>query len=547
MSNPSVMEALGRLRQSVEFVEQLTSRLNNPTVVDRLNIVTLTGTATTDRIAYDDLAAFAAASNRVEAVLTEGDWRAVVRSGAPGAFAVDIEGPFEDAFPDEETIEEARQAAMSNPSRFWDLCHGKSMRITASIRHDPLAAGFQWVRSVDALVTWAPTLGWPDLARLLLPRAGPRRLLIHDAGRSAVICGGFSAHGPDAEPDELAPSGEADAAAYAHVWLTDDRADLPTPQALGPITTDGLEEVARLLTGLAWALCWGWLAVELRTDVSGVITASFQGVRAVDVTLKAEPRDQAEPELILWAWAVSSTDSRRREALQQAISLAVRRTEDLADAAVPVQRTARYLLQITEQGLLTEALATRRSIREAAMSLGRTTGDAARTAARSTFDRALLQVGAGFGLLLANRANAISTGTTVTLLLAVLLLTGANAWAAFSYEFPSVSRIVSAFRTDLDAYREVLTPEDLQEIKTLPSLAEAEANITRARQATQRVLFGAGIALAAMTVGTLLLGPPSSQQPASPATTITTPSAPSAPRTSVSTVPPQTTSRPSRP
>jgi hypothetical protein len=214
-------------------------------------------------------------------------------------------------------------------------------------------------------------------------------------------------HGPDANAEESVPRSDADATAYAGVWLTDDRADFPTPRALSPITIDGLEEVGRLLIGLAWALCWAWLALEIRTDAHGVTTASFQGARAVDVTLQAEPRDQVRPELALWTWAISTTDSRRREALQQAISLAVRRPEDLTDAAVPVQRTARYLLQITEQGLFTEALATRRSIREAAMSLGRTTGDAARTATRSTFDRALLQVGAGFGLLLATESREI--------------------------------------------------------------------------------------------------------------------------------------------
>jgi hypothetical protein len=153
------MQTVGRLRQAVAFVELWTSRLDGPAVTDRLNILTLTATGTTDRIRYKDLFTFAAAGNRIEAVLTEGDWRAVVRSGAPGAFAVDTEGPFEDAFPDEEAIEDARRAAMSNPSRFWDLSHGKTMRITASIHHDAQAAGFQWIRSTEAFVKWASTLG----------------------------------------------------------------------------------------------------------------------------------------------------------------------------------------------------------------------------------------------------------------------------------------------------------------------------------------------------------------------------------------------------
>jgi hypothetical protein len=207
-----------------------------------------------------------------------------------------------------------------------------------------------------------------------------------------------------------------------------------------------------------------------------------------------------------------------------------------------VQRTARYLLQVTEQGLFTEALATRRSIREASMALARTTGDAVRSAARSTFDRALVQVAAGVGLLLANRANAISTGWTAILLLAVLLLTGANAWAAFAYEFPSVSRTVSAFRNDLDAYREVLTPEDLKEIKALPSLVEAETDITRAREATWRVLIVVAITLAALLVVTMSLGPVSSQQTPAPATTLQSRQPPSSPRTSASMVSSLTTS-----
>jgi hypothetical protein len=310
MPNPNLIKVFARLQHSVELIEQWDSQLDNTEVVDGLNIVTLRGTGTTDLIRFDDLFTFAAAGNRVEAVVTEGDWRAVLRSGAPGVFAVEVEGLFEDAFPDEETIDEAGRAATSDPSRFWDLCHGKTMRLTASINHEPAAGGCQWVRSTHAFVSWAGTRYWPDLARLLLPTGGPRRLLIHDAGRSSVICGGFVVYGPDAEPNEPTRSGEVDAVTYAHTWLTDDRADLPSPQALSPIAIDGLGDVAQLLTGLAWALCWAWLAIELRTDADGEIIASFQGARAVDVVVQAEPRVQAAPELALWSWAISSVDSR---------------------------------------------------------------------------------------------------------------------------------------------------------------------------------------------------------------------------------------------
>jgi hypothetical protein len=307
---------------------------------------------------------------------------------------------------------------------------------------------------------------------------------------------------------------------------------------------DGLGEVAGLLTGLAWALCWAWLALELRTDTGGTVIASFQGARTVEVALRVEPRVQAAPELALWAWAISSVDSRRREALQQAVSLGVRRTEDLVDAAVPVQRTARYLLHVIEQGLFTEALTTRRSIREAALGLARATGDATRSAARSTFDRALVQVAAAVGLVIANRANAISMGTTVVLLLAVLALLGANAWSVFSYEFPTVARMVAAFRADIDAYREVLTPEDLREIKALPSLAGAEDDLTRARQATTRVLVGAVVVVAVLLGAILVLGPSPSEHSGAPATPATIPPISSAPRTSVSTVTSPTTPPP---
>lgn len=530
-------EDFARLQRSVEYIERWKFQLDNATVVDRLNIASLRGTGSTDRISFDDLHAFAAAHNRIEAVVTEGDWRAVLRSGAPGAFDVEMEGPLEDAFPDDDTIDEARQAAIADPGKFWALVHGKSMGFTASIHHEPRAAGFQWTRSTQAFLDWAGSRSWPDLARLLLPKGGPRGLVIHDAGDSFVVCGGFVVHGPDAASTGPEPSSDADAVAYARVWLSDDRADLPSPEALGPRIEEGLGDIARLLTSLAWVLCWAWLASELRTSANGEIVASFQGARAVEVTLQAEPRVQALSELALWRWAVSSVDSRRREALQQAMSLAVHRAEDLADAAVPVLRTARYLLQVTEQGLFTEALATRRSIREASMSLGRTTGDAARSAARSTLDRALLQVAAGVGLLLANRANAIGTGWTALLLLAVLLLTGVNAWTAFSYEFPSISGTVSAFRIDLEAYREVLTPEDLDEIKSLPSLVEAQRDIGRAKQATRRVLAVAAIVLLALLVVTLTLGPVSSpQQPAVPVTTFRAGQPPPSPLTSTGTV-----------
>jgi hypothetical protein len=538
---PDLDAALDRLRQSVAFVESWQTVLGNFKVDSRLDFVSLTGTSTSDQLDYDELVNFAAVGNRIAAEFSAGDWRAIMQSGAPGAFSIDVEGPFLDAFPDEETVEDAREAAVGDPRRFWDLCRGKSVYLTASIQHDPKAAGFHWVHSTDAFVTWAQGRRWLETASALYPPDGPHRLVIHDAGGSVVICDGYVVHGPETTPQEPAGPTNAEAATFAHVWLTDARAHLPSPQAICPTKNEGLDDVARLLTGLAWALCWGWLALELRTDTTGAAVASFQNAQ---ITLQADPRDQATAELALWEWAVASTDFRRREALQQAISLAIRRTEDLADAAAPVRRMARYLLQVTEQGLITEALATRRSIREATMNLARTTGDAARTAARSTFDRALVQVAAAVGLFIAHRANAVSTALTVGLLLATGVLTGATALAALAHEFPSVSKTISAFRKDLEAYREVLTPEDLEEIKALPSLNEAEAHTTRARKATRVVLGGALVLLAAMLVATLWLGPPSSPPSLTPATSVTTTPDSSVPRTSVTTVLAPTSSHP---
>jgi len=214
LTGPGIFSRL--LGRSVELIEQWVSVLDDVRVVDRLNFVTLTGTATSDRIQFDDLAAFTIAGNRIEAVLTEGDWQAVMRSGAPGVFAIDVEGPFEDAFSDEEAIEEAGRAATNDPNQFWCLCQGKDMSITASIVHDAQAAGFQWIRSADALLRWARVTRWPDLAHLLLPETGPPSLLIHDGGRSTILCGSLYVHGPDIEPQAPLKRGEADATAYAH-------------------------------------------------------------------------------------------------------------------------------------------------------------------------------------------------------------------------------------------------------------------------------------------------------------------------------------------
>lgn len=490
-----MQDQLAQITQSLELLEQFASEFGTPVFEDSLNTTTVVASGEPmQNLDFDKIRRFIGSGNRVEIALRAGDWEARVLSTSSSSFDVSAQGPWEDALPDPGAIQIAKVAAEGNNAETFLQSAGRiSGEVRLTLLNDPLLAGLHWIRTEDALHSLIARDSWFGFLSLVADSGQPTRFVIQDAGNSSIVAGGLVVHGPDVYP-ELSPwSLTDDAASYRQTWLRGSRENAPPPTWTVPTRNEGLNDVVDILQGATGLLCWLWLATEAKVETP--IRARFEGMRPVEIDLDLGGVTDSLEAVTLWEWATSTTDPARREAVQQAVSLSIRDERDLSQGFRPVLRTARYLLRISQQGLIAEALATRRTAREAAFAVARDSAEAARSALRKTFDRIIIQLGTAGGVLLANHQALIDQAATRALLTAILILIGFTALGAFIIDYPSVARALVAFDRDLDHYRDALPDEDLTDIRNMASLTDATSQIQRSRTAAGVLLAVAGIAV----------------------------------------------------
>lgn len=483
------------LTESLDVLEAFASELKATVFEDSLNATALIASGVPMvNLDFAQVRRFVELGNRVEITLREGDWEARILSASSSSFDVSVQGPWEDAFPDLGSIQAAKVAADSDDAEnLLAKASGINGDLRLTLLNDP-GAGMHWIRTEDALHSLINRDSWFGFLALIADAEHPTRLVIQDAGDSSIVAGGLTVHGPDVNPGLPAWSLTDHAVSYRRTWLRGSRENSPPPTWTVPIKTEGLDNVVALLRGATALLSWLWVATEAKVDITP-IRARFEGMRPVEVDLELGGETDPLEAVTLWEWATSTTDPARREALQQAVSLSIRDERDLAQGFGPVLRTARYLLRISQQGIIAEALATRRTAREAAFTVARDSAESARSALRKTFDRILIQLGAAGGVLLANHQALIDRAATRALLIAILILIVFTAMGAFIIDYPSVARALVAFDADLDHYRDALPDEDLADIRDMASLSDARSQIQRSRIAAGVLLAVAGIAV----------------------------------------------------
>lgn len=491
-----MQDRLVQITRSLELLEQFVGEVGTSVFEDSLNATTLVAPAVPMvNLDFERIRQFTEPGNRVEITLAEGEWEARVLSTSPSSFDVSVEGPWEDAFPDPRSIQVAKVAAEGdNAETFIQSASGINGNVRLTLLNDPLLSGMHWIRTEDALYSLITRDSWFGFLSLIANSSQQTRLVIQDAGDSSVIAGGLVVHGPNVQPALPTWSLTDEAASYRRTWLRGSREEAPPPTWTLPTSSEGLENLVGLLDGATGLLSWLWLATEAKVE-SPPIRARFEGMRPVEVDLELGRRTQSLDAVALWEWATATTDPARREAVQQAVSLSIRDERDLPQGFSPVLRTARYLLRISQQGIIAEALATRRTAREAAFTVARDSAESARSALRKTFDRILIQLGAAGGVLLANHQALIDQAATRALLVAILILIAFTALGAFIIDYPSVARALGAFDKDLDHYRDALPDEDLADIRNMASLSDAKSQIQRSRIAAGTLLAVAGIAV----------------------------------------------------
>jgi len=399
----------------------------------------------------------------------------------------------EDAFLGRAGANEARpaieQLVEDNPGIEADL--------TIEVANDPESSGVRWIRTAEALrvglrESWLATL------EEVFKRGTTERLVVADGGDAGVWTPCLQVCGPAASPRPLA---NPELPEVPSRWWREHRADgrsLPVPAGLIPTDRDGdsLGNLDRLLTDAARALVWLWLAAKVSSPELGQpVEVTFEGERVAQAKLEVSGANHASDELLLWDWAMEDADPARFDAIQRAVALAVFRDKDFERAARPARRTAKTLFQVLRENELSEAMATRRTVRDAAVGAGRAAADAGRAAGAKSLERVLVQAAAAAGILIANSGDAISTTTTVLLLSLVGALLAASATIALASDYPAAFGILDSFEEDLDLYGDTLSDGDIADIKKMASLADARRRITASLTITVVVLVLAATAL----------------------------------------------------
>lgn len=405
-----------------------------------------------------------------------------------------IDRPFK-IVTDVDGFERARETG--DAKRLLGMFGSRELDAYLVVVNDPAETGVRWIRTV---ASYRERLEGSWLATLesIFSRGLRETLVINDATTAVLAAKDLYVCGPDAVASALAP-GELTTSGFSRQWWEAHRGDLPVmpiPNGLVPSEEFGasLQGLGAVTGGIGVVLAWLWLAdqVDASHDVPRV---SFVGQRVAEFDLPVSPRDDPGDELALWAWAVEEKDPGRYYAVQQAVSLAVFSAADLPKAAKPSLGTARTLLNALRQGQMTEAMATRRSVRDGAVSAGRAAADAGRTAGAKSLERVIVQAAAGAGILIAKSSSALSSSAATWLLILVGALLVASAVVALVVEYPAAYGLLGSFGEDLSLYQDTLSDQDIEGIEKMQSLKEARCSITKSLVVTVTVLLAAMVAL----------------------------------------------------
>lgn len=453
-----------------------------PFVNDQIDRTEIEGLVPVAAINPSTLVAIGTAGHQVKVVIEKDGWEGTLALEGRSAWRIDAMG-LDAVLDDLEILDRAEQAAANHDGiTVLELLRDATCSLNVALEANPERIGAHWVRTGNALDaaleepgSWLPTVNRLSMA--------PSRVVVADAGTAYLSCRGIRLHGPDAEPEGGSLDSGTDVEAYRSVRFGNMSHDeIGDVSGIWPIETVGMARTFDLLRNAVAATAWVWLAE--RHELEGTTVAlTFDGARVVQVDL-SKPPQAGDDVLQLWEWATTDTDPARREAIQQAASLALREPGDLGQQARPVLRTARAFFDLGRRQGVTELLAARRAARDAALSSGRAASEAGRATAAKTLDRVIVQLAAGVGLLVAQRNALVETELARILLWLVFGLIVATGLLAVAVDIPSARATVNALGKDLEHYSDVLTTDDEAALNSLPSVASAKEAISRAMWAS---------------------------------------------------------------
>jgi len=358
------------------------------------------------------------------------------------------------------------------------------------------ANGAGWIRTHHILSDRLGDGRWASTLIRLTTRGGDRGavVLVQDAGDAVLRAPGLILAGPQATVPSVVPSRDTQLTqSYRARAAFRARPDIFTPAELTcSLPPTGLfAPLGHVLDSAARASAWYWLADSVVLDPDRVMI-HFDGVASIELELTPYGAGPPTAETALAEWATATGEPSRADAIQQAITFAIRSSTDLASAATPVLRTARSLYELAGRGLISEALAARRSARDSAVTAARAAATAARDVATKSVERTLALVVAAAVALFANARKFIDDGTSYAIIAALAIIGAAALAIAWLVDTRSGESVLDAFDADVELYRDTLSEDDIQATKGLAALAKAREDLKRARM-TASLVYGSVI------------------------------------------------------
>lgn len=487
-------EQIQRLQDGVEALERLRDEHGGGPAIDRIDARALTVTAPAMSFNGARIEELVNLGIRFELRAVDPGWSIEVSAGPDAPLGVRADGRVQRLVADRD--EDAFAAAIADDEVDPVLAALGSHPATVELELvNPSSAGFRWIATQDALASGLSGGSWLATVERMFERDGPVVLVVGDGGDAWIAAPGLVVRGPDADS---APVPDERVSEEDRGWLLEVRPGappLPSPAGVAPTAHEGFDEVHALLIGTAKNLCWWWLAEEADADAAPP-RVRFVGQRVAQISLMGAPAESAADEIALWNWGTESTDPGRRGVVQQAVALAIFGPDDVPEAARPALRTAQTLLKNVRSRELAEALATRRSVREAAIAAGRTAAEGGRTAAAKALERVLVQAAAAAGILIARAADKLSAAASLRLLGLVAALLAMSALLAFVVDFPAARSAITRFRQDLALYGDTLAEGDLDKLRDMHALTDADSRVTAAMVVAGAIFGSAALALA---------------------------------------------------
>lgn len=481
--------------------------LGEVTVSDELNLSQVTcvvpGSALTD--ASEQLRAAAAVGHRVCASVTEDGSDLTLDWSPAGHVSVAVNG--DPANLTSQRDVEAFSRAIDRSDGLAALSFLVTVELTVELVIRAPVGHAGWIRSGDLLASRLGDGRWGSLLAQLAGWAGKDRavVLVQDASDALLTAPGLVLAGPTATLTGIGSTRETHTSqAYRDRAGFIARADMFTPAELlcTRVPTGSLAALVGPLAGAARAAAWYWLADSVGLAPEHV-RVRFNGVSSVEFDVLPYGSGQPAAEVALAEWAMATGEPARADAVQQAITFAVRGEDDLVGAAAPVLRTARSLYELAGRGLISEALAARRSARESGVAAANAARSAAREVAAKSVERTAALAIAAAVALFANGRQFITDGTSYSILIALAAIAATALVVALRVDTKSGQALLDAFSSDVQLYRDTLSDDDIAAIKNLAALSAARADLRRAR-VTACLIYGAVISAVLLGGGLII-------------------------------------------